>query len=68
MSEIRIAIKSLHEIATAYSQAIEAYCEEMGDCWGEIIRLKHIEFQSNFRRAEYICVFEVLEKSKDTAP
>lgn len=70
MSEIIIEITSLLEIPFAYQKAIEVYKrggedEEYRDgqdqLWNASIELIRIDFQDNFRRTQYKCIFKVIE-------
>lgn len=58
-TNVRVEIKSLAEIDQAYREAIALYVEDKGEVWSGKIRLLEIEFESNFRRSNYFCIFEM---------
>ncbi len=62
-SIIRIEISSMMEIPLAYQKAIEKFQEQEDDVWDAKIELKQINFESNFRRSNYECVFEISKGS-----
>jgi hypothetical protein len=61
---MRISIQSMMEIPLAYQRAIEEYKGDednnyCDDVWDAKIELKQINFERNFRRSNYECVFEI---------
>lgn len=66
--KIIVDIESMHEIPLAYAKAIEKFHtndeyrdkeNDSGDVWDARIELKYINFEDNFRRSNYECVFEI---------
>lgn len=60
-----VCIESLLEIPGAFKQAITQYRggdeDYNDDVWNAKIELKQINFEHNFRRSNYECVFEITE-------
>lgn len=62
---IHIEINSLHEIPMAYQMAIERFKnvlrenEADDDIWDGQIELLRVDFQDNFRRVKFNCVFKI---------
>lgn len=64
-TRIVVSIESLLEIPQAYQKAISQYQDDEEnynrDIWDAKIELKQVNFQKNFRRSEYECVFEITQ-------
>lgn len=64
--KIEINLDSLNDLNVAFNEAIQKYkviieTETTSDCiWDGSIKLIEIKFQDNFRRVEYIAIFEVI--------
>lgn len=63
MKIILIPIESLTDIGIAYKEAIRIYCENNENVWDAKIELKQINFEANFRRDTYECLFQITEGS-----
>jgi len=60
---IKIEITNMLEIPLAYAKAITEWRGDdesfNDDIWDGKIELKQINFECNFRRSTYVCVFEI---------
>lgn len=56
---VRIKIYSMLEIPTAYQKALDEWDDRNGDTWDAKIELQQINFENNFRRRTYECVFRI---------
>lgn len=62
MKTVTVSIKTMSDIPNAYGLAIKKFKEDEEcerDIWNATIKLRQINFQDNFRRSEYDCVFDI---------
>lgn len=64
ISTIEVEMDSLSEINSSYKEAIRKYNDQNdgADIWKAKIQLRHIDFQKNYRREIYTCIFEIVEE------